>query len=104
MEPITVHVALADEKVKFIGTSAAQPALSVPMDYVPPLGSGEGFLGLELLAIPWLLSRLSIALMMGLLLLILMFFAVLVPFSMAAAAEEASPITALRPAGEKPPR
>ena len=51
MEPITVHVALADEKVKFIGTSAAQPALSVPMDYVPPLGSGEGFLGLELLAI-----------------------------------------------------
>lgn len=50
MEPITVNMELVDQKVKFLGASAALPDIRVPMDYVPPLGSGEGLLGLELLA------------------------------------------------------
>lgn len=50
MEPITVNIALADAQVKFLGTTPTQPTLTVAMDYVPPLGSGQGHTGLELLA------------------------------------------------------
>ena len=51
MEPLKIDVQLVNDKVKFLGTSETNPSLSVPMDYVPPLGSGEGFLGLELLVL-----------------------------------------------------
>ena len=50
MEPVIVNMELADRKVKFIGASAERPEIKVAMDYVPPLGSGEGLLGLEMLA------------------------------------------------------
>ncbi len=49
MEPIVINMDLADQKVKFIGASAERPEIKVAMDYVPPLGSGEGLLGLEML-------------------------------------------------------
>lgn len=49
MEPLKIDLKLINDKVKFLGTSERNPALSVAMDYVPPLGDGEGFLGLELL-------------------------------------------------------
>jgi putative redox protein len=51
MEPIKIDMQLINDKVKFLGASEANPTLSVPVDYVPPIGSGEGFLGLELLVI-----------------------------------------------------
>lgn len=49
MEPLRVDMRLVNDKVKFCCTSELNPNLSVMMDYVPPLGDGEGFLGLELL-------------------------------------------------------
>ena len=49
MEPITVNIALVDAQVKFVCTTPTQPTLAVAMDYVPPLGSGQGHTGLELL-------------------------------------------------------
>jgi len=49
MEQVKVRMELVNEKLKFLGTSEDKPSLSVPMDYAPPLGDGEGFLGLEML-------------------------------------------------------
>lgn len=51
MEPLKIEMQLINDKVKFLGTTETNPALSVPVDYVPPLGDGEGFLGLELLVV-----------------------------------------------------
>jgi putative redox protein len=49
MEPLKIDLELIGGNVKFLGTSERNPTLSVTMDYVPPLGGDEGFLGLELL-------------------------------------------------------
>ena len=49
MDQIKINMELVNQKVKFIGTSDANPSVSIPVDYVPPLGDEEGFLGLELL-------------------------------------------------------
>lgn len=45
----SVEICLVDDKVKLKGLSAANPAQPITFDYVPPIGSGEGFAGLELL-------------------------------------------------------
>lgn len=42
-----VDLKLENEKVKFQATSNLQPDKPITFDYVPPLGDGEGFLGLE---------------------------------------------------------
>lgn len=44
-----VDVKLQNEKVKFQAVSNLRPDQAVAFDYVPPLGDGEGFLGLEAL-------------------------------------------------------
>ena len=46
---LQVNVRLVDDKVKFLAASNLQPDKEIAFDYVPPVGSGEGFLGLELL-------------------------------------------------------
>lgn len=51
MEQVKVSMELVNEKLKFLGTSEDNPSRPVSMDYAPPLGDGEGFLGLELLLI-----------------------------------------------------
>ena len=48
--PVEVQMELVNQKVKFTGVSKTNPNKPVTIDYVPPLGDGEGFLGLELLA------------------------------------------------------
>ena len=40
---------LINNKVKFIGTSNTNQDSPITIDYVPPLGDGQGYLGLELL-------------------------------------------------------
>ena len=49
MEQIKVSMELVGEKLKFLGTSEDNPSRPVSVDYAPPLGDGEGFLGLEML-------------------------------------------------------
>jgi putative redox protein len=44
-----VEISLADQKVKLNGVSEANPRQPLTFDYSPPIGSGEGFAGLELL-------------------------------------------------------
>lgn len=51
MEQVKVSMELVNEKLRFLGTSEDNPSRPVSMDYAPPLGDGEGFLGLELLLI-----------------------------------------------------
>jgi len=47
--PIEINLNLANEKVKFTAVSSTNPEHPITMDYLPPIGDGEGFLGLELL-------------------------------------------------------
>lgn len=47
--PVEIHLELVNQKVKFTGVSTTNPDIPVTIDYLPPLGDGEGFLGLELL-------------------------------------------------------
>lgn len=47
--PVEINLKLINEKVKFEVVSASRPNEPVTIDYLPPLGDGEGFLGLELL-------------------------------------------------------
>lgn len=49
MENIYVDTKLVNQKVKFIATPRSHPELSAILDYIPPLGDGQGFAGLELL-------------------------------------------------------
>ncbi|HEY9162135.1 MAG TPA: OsmC family protein [Desulfomonilia bacterium] len=44
-----VKVNLIDQKVKFRGESVSNPDTPVIFDYIPPVGDGEGYNGLELL-------------------------------------------------------
>ncbi len=48
-----VTIRLINDKVRFTGVSKANPDHPLSIDYVPPLGDGMGFRGLEL----FLLSR-----------------------------------------------
>ena len=49
MANLAVEVKRTNEKVHFEGVSEANPGISIPFDFAPPLGDGDGFAGLELL-------------------------------------------------------
>lgn len=49
IEPVEIKLELINEKVKFLGVSSTNQDYPITMDYLPPLGDGQGFLGLELL-------------------------------------------------------
>ena len=51
MENLYVDFKLANQKVKFTAVSRSNPGRPVTLDYVPPLGDGDGFAGLELLLV-----------------------------------------------------
>jgi putative redox protein len=48
-ETIKVKVDLVNDKVQFRGVSELNPNRTVQFDYIPPIGDGDGFAGLELL-------------------------------------------------------
>jgi putative redox protein len=48
-QQLTVSARLANQKVKFIGSSGSNP--EIILDYTPPLGDGEGYTSLELFLI-----------------------------------------------------
>lgn len=43
-----VSVVLTNDKVQFTGTSKANPGRAIEFDYYPPIGDGDGYIGLEL--------------------------------------------------------
>ena len=45
---LEVHVRLINQKVQFIGVSESNLDHPITLDYLPPLGDGQGFRGLEL--------------------------------------------------------
>lgn len=47
--PVEIKLELINEKVKFLGISNTNQDVPITIDYLPPIGDGEGFLGLELL-------------------------------------------------------
>jgi len=49
MTNLIVKVNRTDNKVHFEGVSDANADISIPFDFAPPLGEGQGFAGLELL-------------------------------------------------------
>lgn len=49
IEPVDINLELINEKVKFKGVSKDRKDQSITFDYLPPIGDGEGFLGLEML-------------------------------------------------------
>ena len=51
MEPVRIGITLTDEKVRLSGVSETNPGRPLSFDYAPPLGTGDGFAGLELLAL-----------------------------------------------------
>jgi len=44
-----VSVTLTNDKVQFTGISRCNPSRPIAFDYVPPIGDGQGYNGLELL-------------------------------------------------------
>ena len=48
-DELFVNVSLVNDKVKFLASTNLQPEREIPFDYVPPVGDGDGYLGLELL-------------------------------------------------------
>ena len=48
-EQLMVSASLMNQKVKFKGTSRSNP--EILLDYIPPIGDGEGYTSLELLLI-----------------------------------------------------
>lgn len=51
MEHLVVELNRTDCKVHFECVSTSHPDISVPLDYTPPLGDGNGLAGLEVLLI-----------------------------------------------------
>ena len=49
MDNLSVNLKRVGQKVHFEAVSDDHPALSIPFDYVPPLGENNGFAGLEAL-------------------------------------------------------
>ncbi|MEA5060374.1 hypothetical protein SDC9_91854 [bioreactor metagenome] len=49
MANLVVEIKRTNQKVHFEGVSDANPRISIPFDFAPPLGDGNGFGGLELL-------------------------------------------------------
>ena len=50
LPPAKIQLNLIDDKVKFRAVSEGNPDTPVIFDYMPPLGSGEGFAGIEMLS------------------------------------------------------
>lgn len=48
-DELFVNIRLANQKVKFLASSNLRPETEIKFDYVPPVGDGDGFLGLEML-------------------------------------------------------
>ncbi len=48
-DELFVNVSLVNDKVKFLASTNLRPGKEIAFDYVPPVGDGDGFLGLELL-------------------------------------------------------
>ncbi len=48
-DELFVNVNLVNDKVKFLASTNLRPKKEIAFDYVPPVGDGDGFLGLELL-------------------------------------------------------
>lgn len=48
-DELFVDVSLVNEKVKFLASTNLRPEKEIAFDYVPPVGDGDGCLGLELL-------------------------------------------------------
>lgn len=46
---LEVAVSLTNQKVQFTGVSISNPDRPIAFDFLPPLGDGQGFRGLELL-------------------------------------------------------
>lgn len=49
MSNLLVEIKRTNRKVHFEGVSADNPNITIPFDFSPPLGDGNGFAGLELL-------------------------------------------------------
>ena len=49
MDHLIVNVQRIGQKVHFEGVSESNPERTIPFDYIPPIGEGNGFAGLELL-------------------------------------------------------
>lgn len=49
LAPVEITMQLIDNKVKLKGVSATNTDKPVVFDYIPPLGSGEGYSGIEML-------------------------------------------------------
>lgn len=49
LAPVEINLKLIDDKVKFEGISKSNPITPVVFDYLPPLGTGEGFVGIEMM-------------------------------------------------------
>lgn len=50
LEPVEIDLKLVDDKVKLEAISKTNPDKPIRFDYVPPLGTGDGFAGIEMLA------------------------------------------------------
>jgi putative redox protein len=48
-DELYVDVSLVNEKVRFLASTNLRPEKEIAFDYVPPVGDGDGYLGLELL-------------------------------------------------------
>jgi len=49
LAPVEIILKSIDDKVKFEGISKTNPGRPVIFDYVPPLGTGDGFVGIEMM-------------------------------------------------------
>jgi len=49
LAPVEITLNLVDDKVKFEGISKTNPNTPVVFDYLPPLGTGNGFVGIEMM-------------------------------------------------------
>jgi len=49
MANLVVEVKKTDDKVHFEGVSDTDRSIAIPFDFAPPLGTGQGFAGLEIL-------------------------------------------------------
>ena len=49
LAPVEISLKLVDDKVKFEGISKSNPHRPIQFDYFPPLGTGDGFVGIEMM-------------------------------------------------------
>lgn len=49
LAPVEISLKLVDDKVKFEGVSKSSPNTPIVFDYAPPLGTGDGFVGIEMM-------------------------------------------------------